>query len=223
MAEMRKSFHEMLDELQDEVLKMGDLVVENVTNAVTSLVEGDLTLAEVVINKDDQVDSINLSIEEKGMSMLARQQPVARDLRLIYAVLIIAVYLERIGDLALNIATIAKRTEGLTEEEKSLAELFSKMGELSCQLVRSSLEAFRKTDITLAEELSSLDEPIDELYKQFLKELRKAREEEDYIERFTQLILASRYLERVADNAVNIGERVTYIVTGEFKDYTDVS
>lgn len=223
MVEMRKSFHEELDELQDEILVMGNLVVDNVTHAVKSLVEGDLETAESVIERDDQVDSMNISVEEKGMSMLARQQPVAKDLRLIYAILIVTVYLERIGDLALNIATIAKRTKGLTEEEKPLAGLFSKMGDLSCQLVKKSLEAFKKRDIVIAEELSTLDEPIDELYKQFLKELRKAREDEDYIERFTQLILASRFLERVADNAVNIGERVIYIVTGEFKDYTDTS
>jgi len=215
MAEMRKTFHEELDELQDEILVMGNLVIRNVTDAVDSLISRKIELAEEVIRRDDEVDNMNLSIEEKGMSMLALQQPVARDLRLIYSVLLITVYLERIGDLALNIATVAKRTGGTTEEEKSLVPLFAKMGDLSCQLVSKSLEAFRKRDIALAEELSTLDEPIDQLYKQFLKELRKVKEEEDYMERFTQLILASRYLERVADNAVNIGERVTYIVTGE--------
>lgn len=215
MAEMRKTFHEELDELEEEILQMGSLVVKNVTDAVDSLIHGKMDLAEEVISRDDEVDRMNLSTEEKAMSMLARQQPVARDLRLIHAVLLITVYLERIGDLALNVATVAKRTSGTTEEEQALVPLFSKMGELSCQLVSKSLEAFRKRDIALAEELQTLDEPIDQLYKQFLKELRKVREEEDYIERFTQLILASRYLERVADNAVNIGERVTYIVTGE--------
>lgn len=214
----RKTFHEELKELRNEILRMGEFVIASVKNAVKALVEGDLELADEVIKDDDVVDNYNLEIEESAMSMLARQAPVARDLRLINAVLFITVHLERIGDLALNIAEVAKRIRELTAEEKTLAELFLKMGSLSCDLVSKSLEAFEKRDVALAEKIKTLDEPIDQLYKQFLKELRKCREEEDYLDRFTQLILASRYLERVADHAVDIAERIAFLVTGDWRE-----
>lgn len=214
----RKTFHEELKELRNEILRMGEFVIASVKNAVKALVEGDLELADEVIKDDDVVDNYNLEIEESAMSMLARQAPVARDLRLIHAVLFITVHLERIGDLALNVAEVAKRIRELTAEEKTVAELFLKMGSLSCDLVSKSLEAFEKRDVALAEKIKTLDEPIDQLYKQFLKELRKCREEEDYLDRFTQLILASRYLERVADHAVDIAERIAFLVTGDWRE-----
>lgn len=214
----RKTFHEELKELKKEIMRMGEFVVNSVDRAVKSLIEGNLALADEVIRDDDVVDRFNLEIEEKAMSMLARQAPVARDLRLIHAVLFITVHLERIGDLALNIAEVGKRLKHPTPEEKGLVELFSKMGSLGCELVSKSLEAFNKRDIELAEKVKTLDEPIDHLYKQFLKELRKCKEEEHYVERFAQLILASRYLERVADHAVDIAERITFLVTGDWRE-----
>lgn len=214
----RKTFHEELKELRNDIMRMGKFVVASVTRAVKALVEGDLELANEVIKDDDVVDNYNLKIEESAMSMLARQAPVARDLRLIHAVLFITVHLERIGDLALNIAEVAKRIKEPTAEEKDLVKLFLKMGSLGCDLVSKSLEAFDKRDVALAEKIKNLDEPIDQLYKQFLKELRKCREEEDYLDRFTQLILASRYLERVADHAVDIAERVGFLVSGDWRE-----
>ncbi|MBI4744384.1 MAG: phosphate signaling complex protein PhoU [Actinobacteria bacterium] len=214
---MRKTFHEELKELQAEILRMGDLAVSAVTKSIKSLIEGNIELADEVIIGDDEVDKLNLDIEEASMHILARQQPVAKDLRLIHAVLLITVHLERIGDYALNIAKITKRLNRQIEE-KTLLDLISEMGSLSCSLVNKSLQAFDEKDAELATSLSLLDEPIDHLYKRFLKELKKSRDDEDFMGEATELILASRYLERVADHAVDIGERVTFLVTGEFKE-----
>lgn len=214
---MRKTFHDELKDLQAEILRMGDLVVTAVTKSIKSLIEGDIELADEVIIGDDEVDKLNLGIEEASMYILARQQPVAKDLRLIHAVLLITVHLERIGDYALNIAKITKRLNKKIEE-KTLLDLISEMGSLSCDLVSKSLQAFDKRDAELATNLSLMDEPIDHLYKRFLKELKKGRDDEDFIGEATELILASRYLERVADHAVDIGERITFLVTGELKE-----
>ncbi len=183
---MRKTFHDELKDLQAEILRMGDLVVIAVTKSIKSLIEGDIELADEVIVGDDDVDKLNLGIEEASMYVLARQQPVAKDLRLIHAVLLITVHLERIGDYALNIAKITKRLNRKIEE-KTFLDLISEMGSLSCDLVNKSLQAFDKRDAELATNLSLMDEPIDHLYKRFLKELKKGRDDdEDFIGEATE-------------------------------------
>lgn len=218
---VRKYFHEELDELEEDILRMGELVIAAVKKSVKAISEVDASAADEVINGDDAIDSINLRTEEMCMHMLARQQPVAIDLRTIYSMLVIANHLERCGDLAVNIAKIAMRKRAPSilrvAEEKSL-QLLGEMGDRSCDIVSESIKAFAGRDLGLAERLNKQDDPIDKLYKQFLKELRNCHEEEeDLIDSVISLILASRYLERIADHAVDIGERVTYMVTGQYR------
>lgn len=199
-------------------MKMGDLVDQAIDNAVNSLVNGDVDLAAKVIAGDDEIDRINLSIEEQSMYVIARQCPVAGDLRLIHSILFISVHLERMGDLALNMAKTTRRTQ---EEESlpGLLALISKMGEKTKQVVRTSLEAFDKNDVALARTLPEMDDPIDQLFKLFFKELATAAAREGAFEWASNMVLASRYLERIADHAVDIGERVTYLVTGVMEDW----
>lgn len=211
----RKTFHEELKHLQSQVLEMGRLVERNVAKAVQSLVQNDVDLADAVIAGDDPIDNYYLDIEEQAIAVTATQCPVAKDLRLLISILLISVHLERMGDLSLNIAKATKRIAKV-EENARLPELLSEMDKMTRQVVNSSLEAFEKKDIELAKKLPVMDEPIDALFKDFLKELSKHAEDES-LAAVSDMILASRYLERIADQAVDIGERICFMVSGEMK------
>lgn len=216
---MRKTFHEELKSLSSEIIQMGELVERAIDRAVKSLVKGDLDLAAEVIRGDDEIDHYKVDLEEQCTYIIARQCPVAKDLRLIHSILFISSHLERMGDLALNMAKTTKRT---SEEESvpALLDLISEMGEQTKQVVRTSLEAFAKKDVALAKTLPKLDEPIDKLFKQFFKELaHTAVKRGPSLEWASNMVLASRYLERIADHSVDIGERVSYLVTGIFEEW----
>ncbi|HEX21497.1 MAG TPA: phosphate signaling complex protein PhoU, partial [Actinobacteria bacterium] len=156
---------------------------------------------------------LNLEIEKESMYVIARQCPVAGDLRLVFSILFISIHLERMGDLSLNMAKIARRTN---EEESlpRLLDLISKMGDQVRLVVKTSLEAFEKSDVELARTLPKLDDPIDDYFKTFFKELASVAAKKGTFEWASNMVLASRYLERIADHAVDIGELITYLVTG---------
>lgn len=215
---MRKTFHEELHGLRDDVKAMGDLVVEQVDAAVKALLTGDVDLAQRVIEGDDEIDRMTASVEEQCISVMARQSPVARDLRLILSTLFIAVHLERMGDLALNVAKATRRTTATEKGPNEIIELLERMGSVTLDVVRASMQAFAKKDVELAERLPQMDEAIDGLYKDFLKSLATCGDEES-LEWTNAMVLASRYLERIADHAVDIGERVAYLVTGELREF----
>lgn len=217
---MRKTFHQELKELKGEVLRMGQLVTEQIDDGVKALVKADEKLVAKVIDGDDEIDDITIKVEEQGLALLARQAPVAVDLRLIQSLMFIAVHLERMGDLALNVAKAARKTTVKSEGSPELIGLINKMGKKVHKVVDASLDAFDRKDCSLAQRLPEMDEPIDALFKQFFKELTKSTDEES-LEWASNMVLASRYLERIADHAVDIGERVCYLVTGEFQEFSD--
>lgn len=214
---MRKTFHDELKDLQQQILKMGKLVEKAIKDSVKSLIDDDVSLADKVIKGDDKVDDLALSIEEQAMAIQARQSPVAKDLRLIYSVQFIAIHLERMGDLSLNIAKGVKRTSD-EPRIKSLLDLLLKMGILTSKVVDTSLKAFMLKDLEIARKLPVMDEPIDALFKEFLKELSQLSAKGKSLDWASNMVLASRYLERIADHAVDIGERVCYLVTGEMRE-----
>lgn len=199
---------------------MGELVTEQLDDGVKALVKADEKLVVKVIEGDDEIDRITVLVEEQGLALLARQAPVAVDLRLIQSLMFIAVHLERMGDLALNIAKAARKTTVKSEGSPELIALINKMGKKVHKVVDASLDAFDRKDCVLAQKLPEMDEPIDALFKQFFKELTKSTDEES-LEWASNMVLASRYLERIADHAVDIGERVCYLVTGEFQEFSD--
>ncbi len=215
---MRKTFHEELDGLRSEILRMGELVDEAISSSVRSLIDGDIDLASQVIKGDDAIDEINLAVEEQSMYIIARQCPVAGDLRLIHSILFISIHLERMGDLALNMAKTTRRAQG-DESLPGLLTLLAEMGEKTKGVVRTSLKAFDENDVGLARTLPEMDDPIDQLFKEFFKELASTAAEKGTFEWASNMVLASRYLERIADHAVDIGERVTYLVTGVMEDW----
>jgi phosphate transport system protein len=216
---MRESFRQELKDSRTEVLSIGRAVVEQTQNGVKALIEGDLDLAELAIAADDEIDRRTLAVEEHSLEIIATQFPVARDLRLLHSLTYISMHLERMGDLAVNIAKAARRTAG-RQGPQTLYDLIQAQGNLVHRVLEACLEALEKSDLELARKLPELDEPIDHLFKQFFRELARLQNEED-IEWASSMVLAARYLERIADNAVDIGERLQYLLTGTFEPISE--
>jgi phosphate transport system protein len=211
---MREQFRQDLKQLKADVVQIGRDVTQLTRQAVASLVSGDMDLAEQVIAADSEFDRRCLAIEERALETIATQSPVARDLRLLHSLTYIALHLERMADLSVNIAKATRRTAD-RKGPQTLYDLIQAQGNLVYRVLDATSEALERSDLDLARKLPELDEPIDHLYKQFFRELARLHEEED-IEWASSMVLASRYLERIADNAVDIGERIAFLVTGEF-------
>jgi phosphate transport system protein len=212
---MRETFRKELKEMKGEVVSIGRLVVETSDMAVKALVEGDVELAQKVIDGDDELDRRCLGIEEHSLEVIATQFPVAKDLRLLHSLTYIAIHMERMGDLSVNIAKAAIRTAE-ADGPQTLYDLIKAQGNLVHRVLEACMEALEKYDLELAKKLPEMDEPIDHLFKQFFRELARLQDEED-IEWASSMVLAARYLERIADHGVDIGERTAYLVTGDFE------
>ena len=210
----RLAYIEELESLRQEISKMGAMVAEAVNNSMKALLEKDNMLAERVMSGDDFIDNINVVVEDKCMLLIARQQPIARDLRIIATGLKISTDLERIGDHAADIAKIATELDSRPFIKK-IVDL-PKMAEMASQMLLESIEAYRNFDIKLAEKVCNDDDGVDELYAKTFRELSKfAVDDTADMKQATQLIFVSRYLERVADHATNIAEWVIYLVTAQ--------
>lgn len=210
---MREQFTQELADLHAEVVDIVREVTSATRASVGSLITGDVDVANEVIQGDDHIDERCIGIEERVLETIATQSPVARDLRLLQSLTFIAMHLERMADLAVNIAKATRRTAG-RKGPQTLYDLIQAQGNLVYRVLDATREALETRDLELARKLPELDEPIDHLYKQFFRELARLHEEED-IEWASSMVLASRYLERIADNAVDIGERIAYLITGE--------
>jgi phosphate transport system protein len=217
---MRKSFQEKLDEISTNVLEMGSLIQDTVNNAVAALINEDVDLAQKVIDDDNKVDDYDVMIEEKSMYIQAEHQPVAKDLRFIHSVYLIVIYLERIGDICVSISKLTKRLyiQEHTHISKDIKDIIIEMASVVKTILEKALKAFKNKDAKLGSKLEQIDNTIDDLQKALYQKLYSAHGEEiDYIKLVTNISLASRYLERIGDNAVNIGDRVVYSLTGDFK------
>lgn len=213
----RKSYHEQLEELKDNILKMGTLVEQTIYNAVKSLKENDSELAQQIIDGDDFIDDFMIRIEDECVRLLALQQPMASDLRVISTAMKIVTDLERMADHAVDIARVTQRLAG-QPLIKPLIDV-PRMMEITQKMIRLALEAYIKQDITQVERLGDYDHEVDALYNQVFRELLTFMiEDPRTIRQATQLIFVARYLERVADHATNLGESVYYMVTGDRKD-----
>jgi phosphate transport system protein len=210
---MREQFRQELKAIHAEVVGILDSVTVSARDGVTALITGDIDLAQRVIGGDRALDERCAAVEERVIETIATQSPVARDLRLLQSLAYMAIRLERMADLSTNIAKAAKRTAD-RRGPQTLYDLIQAQGNLVYRVLDATREALDKRDLELARKLPELDEPIDHLYKQFFRELARLSNEED-IEWASQMVLASRYLERIADNAVDIGERIAYLITGE--------
>lgn len=211
---MRNQFNHQLKELNLKILKMGAMVQEIIQKAMEALVSQNRALAQQVIEIDDAIDALELEIEMNCMNLIALQQPMAKDLRVIGTALKIITDLERMGDHAVNIAKTAMDI-GQEPFIKPLVDL-PQMAKLTQGMVKKSLDAFMALDVEKARAVAEDDEAVDQIYLKLYTELiNKMIEEQAVIRQATHLLFIGRYLERIADHATNIGERVIYIVTGE--------
>ena len=209
----RENFHRILEETQQDVLRMGSLVEEAITKAVDALARSDVKSAEEILRADDYIDDLNVLIETNCLNLLALQQPMASDLRTIAAMLDIIIDLERIGDHACDIAQI---TRNLANEPhlKPLVDI-PLMAAKAREMLRESLDAFSHRDAQAAHDIPRKDDEVDRLYRKVFAELIQfmARDPKA-IGRASNLLLVALYLERIADHATNICERVVYMVEG---------
>jgi len=222
---MIKKFHEKLQEITRNVNHMGHLVQKAVEGATESLTEDNSEIAQKVIDGDDKIDDLEMRIEQDCLFIHAEYQPFARDLRLVNSMNIIAIYLERIGDLAVNLAKITRRLEKhkamfMTPE---ILDLIREMARLAKCVLASALKAFKNHDAKLASKLDEIDMEVDEIQRVIFKRLFASVVGNDEINReefalyLSNISLATRYLERIGDQSVNVGERVLIFLTGNYK------
>lgn len=214
---MRNSFPTEMENLHAEMLRMGHLVEEAVADAVNSLANQDIELARQVIRKDDVVDDLQIEIEKHCLNILAVQQPISNDLRVVGTALKIVTDLERMADHAVDIAKITVRLEG-QPLIKPLIDI-PRMAELAQHMTREAINAYVEQSTDLALRMAATDDAVDHLYDQIFRELLVLMMEDPRtIRQATHLIFVAQFLERIADHATNLGEWVVYMVTGERRE-----
>ncbi|HEX2044446.1 MAG TPA: phosphate signaling complex protein PhoU [Gaiellaceae bacterium] len=219
---MRTTFQEELDGLEATLREEAELVLRALRGALAALVRQDADLADEVIAFDDEIDERYLAIEEGIQSLLARQTPVAVDLRFVLAVLHINLHLERMADYCVTVAKLTKLVEGVSSD-RTLLEAFEEMGARTEEMIRAALDSFVERDTVSAERLVELDELIDRGNRRVVHHLLSLGGDPERHEWGLRMIVVSRCLERIGDHAVDIGEQTAYLVSGEFREFTDAS
>lgn len=213
--ELRGNFHEELDIVRDTIVTLAAHVTEAIPRATDALINNDLETAQDVIAHDDVLDLLSLQIEERCYALIALQQPMAIDMRSIVTAMKINGEYERSGDLAVNICKGVRRIYGITLSP-TLRGLITSMGEEAVRLTRVSVDAYAEGSAALAAALPDMDDRLDDLQVDFIQEIFAAHARGELkLEETVQLALVARFYERIGDHAVNIGERVMYMVTGE--------
>ena len=218
----RVEYQQSLEALEASLQEEGAVVLRSVRGAVDALESQDVELCDEVVAYDDEVDTRYHAIERSIEQLLAQQSPVATDLRLVLAVLHNAIHLERIGDQAVTIAKLTKLSASL-ERHHDLVEGLREMGDRAEAMVRISLDAFAARDVERARSLVELDELIDRTNRRVVDKVLETLSSPEATEWGMRMIVASRCLERIGDNAVDIGEQTEFVVTGEFHEFTDAS
>jgi len=207
---METHFHQELNQLKSELLRMAGLVERAISNAIEALVKRDTPLAEKTIREDAQINTLEIDIDEQCLKLLALHQPMAADLRFITSAMRFNIELERIGDLAVN---IAERVISLNQEPQLKPYIdLPDMAEITKKMLRDVLDAFVNGDATLARSVCERDDQVDALNNQVFRELLTYMlSDPKTITRAVHLIIVSRYLERIADHATNIAEGVIFM------------
>jgi phosphate transport system protein len=219
---VRAEFRHRLDALEAGLQEQGELCLRAVRGAVTALSSQDAELCDEVIAFDDEIDGRYHRIERLIEETLALETPVAGDLRLVLAVLHAAIHLERIGDQAVTIAKLTKLTADL-ETQHDLVEGLCEMGERCEEMVRIALDSFSTRDLERARSLADLDELVDRTNRRVSDKVLEMAASPGLQEWGMRMVVVARCLERIGDNAVDIGEQTAFLVTGEFHEFGDAS
>jgi phosphate transport system protein len=220
---LRLSFTEELSQLEAALQEEGDLVLRALRSSLNALARGDDELADEVIRFDDLVDERYIAIEEGVQSLLARQTPVAADLRLVLAVLRVNLHLERMADYCVTVAKLTKLMGDLNVSADAIARSIEDMGQRAEQMIRVALDAFATRDADKAQTLVDLDELIDRANRNATEDVLSLGDSPAEREYGLRMLVVSRCVERIGDHAVDIGEQVVYLVTGEFREFSDAS
>jgi phosphate transport system protein len=222
--EVRIEFHEQLRELEQETLTTVDLCAVALDQALEAVLQRDSELAVMVIEGDDRIDGRYLDVHQGILSLLARQSPVASDLRLVAALLHTIMHIERVGDLCVN---IAKLVPLMGEPPDGAGEIMAKLEAAGAQArdqLKQAQLAFEHRNVHLAEDLVSQDDVIDALNRQIFQEAVEIGGADPHAREWgAHAMLIARYLERIGDHTVDIGEQIAFVISGEFREFTDAS
>jgi phosphate transport system protein len=220
---MRATFQEELGTLEASLQEEGDLVLRALRSALNALARGDDELADEVIAFDDEIDRRYIRVEEGVQSLLARQTPVASDLRLVLAVLRVNLHLERMADYCVTVAKLTKLMGDLDVSSDAIQRSLEDMGRRAEQMIRVALDAFASRDEAQAHTLVELDELIDRGNRNATEDVLSLGDSPAEREYGLRMLVVSRCVERIGDHAVDIGEQVAYLVTGELREFSDAS
>lgn len=219
---MSRVIEESLNAIEADLQEEGRRTLEAVRGAVKALAERDGELADDVIAFDDEIDELFLRIERSIQALLALQTPVARDLRLLLAMLHINLLLERTADGCVTIAKLTKLVADV-DPDAALVDTLVEMGDRSEEMLRVALAALANRDLAGAESLVDLDEAVDRANRRFVERLVDVVAEPDLREWGLRMVVIARTIERIGDRAVDVGEQVAYLLTGQFREFSDAS
>lgn len=221
-ADTNLHFHQVLEALEHTVLGMVDRAEHMAEMAVEAVTTGDLELAERVIAMDVEIDETYLQVHQQWTAMMARFQPMGSDLRRMSVLLQLNVTFERMGDQCVNIAKITRFNEGLPRVER-ICHQIREMGDLVRPMIRAAIEAYLRQDLDEARLLPAMDQPVDRLNANMFKEIVAVAGDPEMLEWATKMLMASRALERIGDQAVDFAEQTVYLITGEKVEFIDVA
>jgi phosphate transport system protein len=223
MSESRAQFHEELAGLERMALGGLDLVTGALDRAVETVMNQDVELASMVIADDDRIDGRYLEVHQGVLSLLARQAPVATDLRTVAAILHVIKHVERMGDQCVNMAKLVPLAGHEPPADERLLENLAQMGDQARRQVVQCKLAFERRDVELAQDLVRQDDQIDKLNRDCFRIALEIGDDPDRREWAMHMMLVARCLERIGDNAVDIGEQTAFVVTGLFREFEDAS
>ena len=223
MTEARHLFTEHLQELEDQALGGLDLVLSSLDRTLEALDQHDTELANIVITDDDRIDGRYLEVHQGILTLLALQSPVATDLRLVAALLHLIKHIERMGDQCVNIAKLIPLSGHEPSEDEELHGMIDRMGTIARSMVAQSKRAFELRDPELSHDLVRQDDELDRLNRQIFIRALDIGDEVEVREWAMFMILTARCLERIGDNAVDVGEQATFVATGLFREFDDAS
>jgi phosphate transport system protein len=219
----RVQFHEELEKLEQQALGGLDMVVQALDRALETVQQQDIELASMVISDDDRIDGRYLEVHQGILSLLALQAPVASDLRVVAALLHVMKNIERMGDQCVNMAKLVPLAGHEPPcDERILADI-QQMGEQARRQVIQCKQAFERRDVALAQDLVRQDDEIDKLNKDVFRLALEVGDDADTREWAMHMMLVARCIERIGDNAVDIGEQTAFVVTGLFREFEDAS
>jgi phosphate transport system protein len=207
-------FHQELEALEQTVLGVVDRAEQMVAMAVEAVTTGDHALAEQVVELDNEIDRTYFAVHNDWVHLMARFQPLGSDLRKMSILLHLNNTFERMGDQCVNIAKITRFNEGLPRVER-IAEQIQEMGDLVRPMIRAAIEAYLRQDLDEARLLPAMDQPVDRLNANMYKEIVAVGGDPQQLEWATKMLMASRALERIGDQAVDFAEQTIYLITGE--------